>query len=252
VNGKTKVEHARFERLVTDQRMFRYKDARGREMIFASNVDDTICCTTDLELREQFLDHLRKTWGITHEGTLDRFLGIHFEGSQDKWSWSATMGTRIDKIVVRFGLEDSRKVTTPMQPGFALTVEEFAKEPTESMITEMRRLIGSIGYCGTAVRFDISHVVSVLSRHLARPCTKVTEAVKRIIKYLAETRDFATKWMSLVEEQGSANVIIGAVDASFVMDTMTQKSHWGFINFVNNWAVSWKSGLQSTRCFEQL
>ena len=76
MNGKTKVEHARFERLVTDQRMFRYKDARGREMIFASNVDDTICCTTDLELREQFLDHLRKTWGITHEGTLDRFLGI--------------------------------------------------------------------------------------------------------------------------------------------------------------------------------
>ena len=104
-----KVEYTRFERLVTDQCMFRYKDVRGREMIFASYVDDIICCTTDLELRERFFDHLRKTWGITHEGTLDMFLGIHFERSQDKWSWSATMGTYIDKIVKRFGLEESRK-----------------------------------------------------------------------------------------------------------------------------------------------
>jgi hypothetical protein len=101
-DGKTKVEYARFERLVTDQCMFRYKDARGREMIFASYVDDIICCTTDLELRERFFEHLRKTWSITHEGTLDRFLGIHFERSKDKWSCSATMGTYIDKIVKRF------------------------------------------------------------------------------------------------------------------------------------------------------
>ena len=122
------------------------------------------------------IDHLRKTWGITHEGTFDRFLGIHFERSQDKWSWSATIGTYIDKIVKRFGLEESRKFTTSLEPGFALTVEDFAEEPTESMITEMRSLIGSIGYCAIAVRFDISHAVSVLSRHLARLCTKVIEA----------------------------------------------------------------------------
>jgi hypothetical protein len=246
-DGKMKVECARFERLVTDQCMFRYKDARGREMIFASYVDDIICCTTDLELRERFFEHLRKTWSITHEGTLDRFLGIHFERGKDKWSWSATMGTYIDKIVKRFGLEESRGVKTPMEPGFVLTEEDFAEEPTESMISEMRSLIGSIGYCATAVRFDISHAVSVLSRHLARPCVKVIEAAKRIIKYLAGTRDFAVKWTSsaLEEEQGSANVIIGAVDASFAMDAMTRKSHGGFINFVNNGAVSWKSGLQS-------
>jgi hypothetical protein len=211
-DGKIKVQYASFERLVTDQCMYRYKDARGREMIFASYVDDIICCTTDLELRERFFNHLRKTWGIAHEGTLDRFLGIHFERSQYRWSWSATMGTYIDKIVKRFGLEDSRKFATPMEPGFVLTEEDFKEEPSESMISQMR---GSIGYCATAVRFDISHAVSVLSRHLARPCTKVIEAAKRIIKYLAGTRDFAITWMSsaLEEEQGCDNVIIGAVDA---------------------------------------
>jgi len=157
------------------------------------------------------------------------------------------MGTYIDKIVKRFGLEDSRKFATPMEPGFVLTEEDFKEEPSESMISEMRSLIVSIGYCATAVRFDISHTVSVLSRHLARPCTKVIEAAKRIIKYLAGTRDSTITWMSsaLEEEQRCDNVIIGAVDASFAMDAMTRKSHGGFINFVNNGTVSWKSGLQS-------
>ena len=155
------------------------------------------------------------------------------------------MGTYIDKIVKRFGLEDSRKFATPMEPGFVLTEEDFKEEPSESMISEMRSLIVSIGYCATAVRFDISHAVSVLSQHLARPCNKVIEAAKRIIKYLAGTRDFAITWVSsaLEEEQGCDNVIIGAVDASFAMDAMTRKSHGGFINFVNNGTVSWKSGL---------
>ena len=34
--------------------------------------------------------------------------------------------------------------------------------------------------------------------------------------------------------------MIGAVDASFAMDTMTRKSHGGFINFVNNVSNSHK------------
>jgi hypothetical protein len=59
---------------------------------------------------------------------------------------------------------------TPMEPGSVLMLGDFAEEPMEYMITEMN--IGIIGYCATAVRFDISHAVSVLSRRLARPCTK--------------------------------------------------------------------------------
>jgi len=46
-NGKTIVEYARFERLVTDQCIYRYKDARGREIIFASCADDVTCFTAD-------------------------------------------------------------------------------------------------------------------------------------------------------------------------------------------------------------
>ena len=112
---------------------------------------------------------------------------------------------------------------------------------------EFRSLIGIIGYCSTALRYDISYAVSALSRHLARPCKKAVDAARRVIQYLLTTRDFAIEWKSSrqSQEDQTDNILIGEVDASFVMDTNTRRSHGGYINFVNDGTVSWKSGLQS-------
>jgi hypothetical protein len=55
------------------------------------------------------------------------------------------------------------------------------------------------------------------------------------------------EWKSSRQSQQDQtdNVLIGAVDASFAMGTRTRRSHGGYINFVNDGAVSWKRGLQS-------
>jgi hypothetical protein len=68
----------------------------------------------------------------------------------------------------------------------------------------------------------------------------------RVIQYLLTTRDFAIEWKSSRQSQQDQtdNVLIGAVDASFAIDTHTRRSHGGYINFVNDGTVSWKSGLQ--------
>ena len=241
-----RVEIGRFHRMKTDQCMYIYRDARGREMLFLSYVDDIILASTDDDLRDEFLDHLRGMWKITAEGTLDRFLAVNFRRSDDKWGWKATVASYIDKIADRFGLTETRQYKTPMEPGFVLTEADFDTEPTEEMIHEMRSLIGSISYATTALRYDVAYAVSVLSRHLARPCEKVIAAAKRVIMYLVHTKHFAIEWSSSQEEHdaGTANTLVGSVDASFAMDTMTRKSHGGWINFVNSGAVSWKSGLQ--------
>ena len=166
----------------------------------------------------------------------------------------ATIGTYIDKIVKRFGLEDSRGVELPMEPGSMLTVEVFVEEPTESMITEMRSLIGSIGYSTTAVRFDISHAVSVLSRHLARPCTRVIEAAKRIqvtcgnAGFRRQVDVVCYKWMSSGRRAAICQRDHRSGRCLICDGCYSAKIPWGFyliINLVNNGAVSWKSGLQS-------
>ena len=235
-----------FRRLSTDHCIYVYEGKHGEKIYLAHYVDDIICGANDSKLREEFFNHLREKWAITDEGTLDRFVGVHFTRSEDKRSWSATIGGYIDKIAKRFGMEQCRFADTPMDPGFVITERDLEEEPTEEMKSTYRSLIGSIGFCATAVRYDIAYAVSVLSRHLARPNTKLIAAAKRVIQYLKRTRNFGITWScdEATVKAREANVLFASVDASYANCQLTRKSHGGWLTFVNNGCVSWKSGRQ--------
>ena len=192
----SRVEPVRFHRLKSDMCVYVYKDDLGREMYFLSYVDDIIFASTNEQLRDRFFQHLGKTWQITREGTLDRFLAINFSRSADGWTWSASLKGYVDKIVARFNLQDAKPVKTPLEPGFLITEADFNVEATEDMKSELRSLIGSIGYATLALRYDVAYAVSVLSRYLVRPCRKIIEAARRLIVYLNSTRDFSITWTS--------------------------------------------------------
>ena len=235
-----------FRRLSTDHCIYVYEGQNEERIYLAHYVDDIICGANDAKIREEFFSHLRGKWAITDEGTLDRFVGVHFTRSDDKRSWSATIGGYIDKIAKRFGMEQCRFADTPMDPGFVLTEHDLEEEPTEEMKSTYRSLIGSIGFCATAVRYDIAFAVSVLSRHLARPNTKLISAAKRVIQYLKRTRNFGITWScdQATMKAGEANMLFASVDASYANCQLTRRSHGGWVTFVNNGCVSWKSGRQ--------
>ncbi len=127
--------------------------------------------------------------------------GIHFQRSDDGWSWKATMGSYIDKKGQRFGLIGSAPVYTALDPGFVITEDDIPGQPDPKLMEEFRSLIGSIGYCSSSLRYDISYAVSALSRHLAKPCKKAVDAARRVIQYLLTTRDFAIEWKSSRQSQ---------------------------------------------------
>ena len=136
---------------------------------------------------------------------------------------------------------------SPMEAGFEIIESDFDVPPTEEMVSLYRSLIGSIGYAATTVRFDVSYGLSVLSRFLAKPNDKLINAAKRIIKYLVKTKELGIVWKVTPEDRkaGFADVIFGAVDASFAMDPITRRSHAGFVTFNNHGLVSWRSKLQA-------
>ena len=110
------------------------------------------------------------------------------------------MRAYIEKIANRFGLTETKQYRTPMDLGFVLTESDFTEEPTEEMKTELRSMVGSIGYATLALRYDTAYALSVLSRHLVRPCKKVLDAARRVIIYLYCTRDFFIEWSSSEKE----------------------------------------------------
>ena len=198
-------------------------------------------------MRETFFDHIRKKWAITAEGQMNRFLGISYIWNWEIGSCKASASAYIERVARRFGLEETRTHNTPMEAGFEISENDFVEEPTEEMVTLYRSLIGNIGYAAVTVRFDVSYALSVLSRHLSRPNARLIAAAKRVVKYLMHTKDMGITW-SISEqdkESGFANVLFGAVDASFAMCKLTRKSHFGYTTFLNHGLVSWKSKLQS-------
>ena len=233
----------KFRKLHMDHCIYVFHGPNGEEMILSNFVDDLICGSTSDEIRDAFLNHLRKQWKITDQGELTRFVGLNFV-RQDPKTWKVSLGPYIDKIAKRFNVTETSK--SPMDAGFNITPEDVLEEPTEEMRQEFRSLIGSIGFASIAVRWDIAYSVSVLSRYLMKPNKKVIEAAKRVVQYLVATRDFYIRWTTdeNVIPKEMLNVLWGAVDASYASDVITRRSHGGFLVFMNGGVVSWKSGLQ--------
>ncbi len=97
-----------------------------------------------------------------------------------------------------------------------ITEDDIPDQPDPKLMEEFRNLIGSIDYCSTALRYDISYAVSVLSRYLTRSCKRAVDAARLVIQYLLTTRDFAIEWKSSRQSQQDQtdNVLIGAVHPS--------------------------------------
>ena len=231
-------------------RLYYYHDDEGNRMIFCHYVDDLAIASTNPKLRDELLAHINKTWKVTDEGILQRFIGINFWRSDSKRTWNMSLAPYIDKMVKRFGLADAAASDVPIDPGFLLNASDINEAPTPEMISEYRSLIGSLGFAATSVRFDIAYAVSVLSRHLARPCRKVINEAKRCIRYLLGTRDLTITW-SIDPTSTPAelrNTLWAAADASYAADPITRRSHGGYIAYLNGGPISWKSGLQKLVC----
>lgn len=79
-----------------------------------------------------------------------------------------------------------------MVPGASYTISDIPEDATEDAQmgkVPYREAIGSLMYASVATRPDITFAVSTLSQFLKNPGQIHWEAVKRVMRYLSQTRD---------------------------------------------------------------
>jgi len=103
-------------------------------MFLLHYVDDLVIATTSLKIRDLFLAHINKKWKTTAEGKLNRYLGINYSWDEAKCACTATATAYIDRIAIRFGLEETRLPDSPMDAGFEMIEDYFNTPPTEKMV----------------------------------------------------------------------------------------------------------------------
>ena len=99
--------------------------------------------------------------------------------------------------------------------------------------------IGSLMYVMMCTRPDICYAVGLVSRFQSNPGEKHWKAVKRILRYLKGTSDYALCY------QGSDLRLVGYSDADVGGDEEERRSTSGYTFLLNNGAICWSSKKQT-------
>ncbi|KAL0891955.1 hypothetical protein ABMA27_015190 [Loxostege sticticalis] len=144
----------------------------------------------------------------------------------------------IEKLLNKFMLNNSKPNSIPADPH---TILEKGEGETEKNIP-YREAVGSLMHLATVSRSDISFAVSLVSRFLNSYNETHWNAVKKIFKYLKETKVYGLYFTRTTEP----NVVIGYSDADFANDPNTRHSVTGYVFIKNGGAVTWACQKQQT------
>jgi hypothetical protein len=184
---------------------------------------------------DEVITALKNKYKMSDLGEARHFLGLEINRNEDGISLS--QGSYIDTLLKRFGMEDSRNVSNPLNPNVRLENEECEDNPADRNL--YLSLVGSLMYAALGSRPDISFAVSSLSRYNSAPLAIHLTAAKRVLRYLKSTSGFRLHFPSC--NKG----LQGFTDSDWAGCRSTRKSVGGLIFQINNGTISWQSKSQT-------
>ncbi|KAG6615841.1 retrovirus-related gag-pol polyprotein [Phytophthora cinnamomi] len=168
-----------------------YVKRDGHSMIFVViYVDDLILASNDDELMESTKRALSKRFEMTDLGELTYFLGMEIKNDLESGKVTMRQTKFLKSILSKFGMQDSKPVKTPQDPGLKLTknmCEGGCKHEDTMKNVPYRSAVGALMYLMVATRPDLAAAVGVLSQFTADPCPTHWQALKRVLRYLQAT-----------------------------------------------------------------
>lgn len=212
-------------------------------LIIAIYVDDGLACCSNKQLLEDVVSHLRLRFEIT---VMDPtcFVGMQIRRDRAKRELFVSQSGYINKIIERFGLQDAKSVTTPME-----TSTHFCEKGVNDgndgkvVIVPYREAIGSLLYASIGTRPDIAHAVGLLARFCQAPRQAHWNAVKRVFRYLKGTANHGIKFGRSEKQTGQK--LDCFVDADHAGDYDTRKSTTGYLLLFHGAPIIWKSTKQA-------
>ena len=165
----------------------------------------------------------------------ENILGIEISSKPTGIQISQT--NYIENILTRFNIKG--KCSYPLSTKFQTELRNI-KYGDHPRLESYRSMVGSLMYCATATRPDISVAVSILSRYLDKPAPIHCDMAIRIFEYLNYT-----KHLSLHYHSGGNKQLDVYCDASYASD-IDFKSISGFCVKLAGGLIAWKSSKQPT------
>jgi hypothetical protein len=201
-------------------------------------VDDLIICASELHTVDKFKKAISKRFKMKDLGKLSYILGMQVHRDRAKGTLELDQTAYIDQLLQRFGMADSKPVSTPMCQELT-KIEPDGCEPDK----EYMRAVGSLLYAAIVTRPDIQFMVQQVARHLQSSGEEHWAAVKRGLRYLKGTRQLAIRYSSDAEDPLRLKAYC---DSDWGGDRDSRRSTTGYLTMVAGGPVSWTSKLQAT------
>ena len=166
------------------------------------------------------------------------YLGMSIKRDRERRTLMIRQPNYVEKVLRKFGMENCKPVSTPLEPGRKFQKLSPSDEPFD--VQTYQQAIGCLTYVSTATRPDIS--AAVLSRYMSRPSKDHWIGVKRVLRYLKGTLKYGLKFTAHEEEPE----LYGYSDADWAGDVDTRRSTSGYVFQVGSSTVSWSSRKQGT------
>ena len=225
--ARCKVDHAVFYRHSTDSAL----------VIIVVHVGGCTIASLKHELIDELKMRIKEFVEITDMGELHWLLGIEVKRDQEAHTILLSQHSYINSIIRRFGFEDLKPITTPMDPNAKLSTAQSPS--TGAQYAAMRNIpyceaVGALMYVMLGTRPDISYAVTMVLKFSSNPGMVHWDAVKRIYHYLLGSKDL---WLMY---GGDMKVLVGYADADGSMaEDRCAVSGYAFI--VDGGAVSWST-----------
>lgn len=165
----------------------------GKNMVVLCYVDDCILIGKDANAIPEFMNSLEQgpeNFKFTDEGSMSSYLGVDISRHDDEDGFTLSQPFLIDRIIKALNFDPavtkgSRGNTPVAYPLLSKDEDGLGRKAAWSY----RSVIGMLGYLQGTTRPDISMAVHQCARFNSNPKLSHERAVKRIVRYLLDSRD---------------------------------------------------------------
>ena len=222
-----------FTQHLADPCIFRLMEGSSVKVILAVHVDDMIVVRTKKDC-DHLRDLLSKSFPTKNLGELNWYMGCLYERNRSKGTLKISQPAFIDVLLERFDVQSESPI--PACPTVELSPRNSDEPVSERPYKEA---VGCLLWLANMTRPDIADSVRAVARYNIDPGVSHWRAVRKILAYVAGTRDFG-----LTFRKGTGGNLTAFADASYAPKSDERKSvSGGSIQYAGS-SIMWFSRTQ--------